>query len=251
MSTNKTTYQASRLLSETAKIGGLDLDGGSINIPSSDTFEFKEDGTVTMSLNSGTLSVDTIGELTATAGVTVDGVLLKDIGIKCDKIEEKTTDNNVEIANYTRFSANPCFIAYEDGDVAAATGNGTAYVIGDTETGDNANNYNTSTKTFTAPVPGYYHFSGIVHLDGCDNAASVVQLELYDGTTSYILTKMAVDDVIQTTDEIILNGSKTMLMSSSGTMPLRVIVSGEGADDVVVKATNTHFSGFLVTATLA
>jgi len=45
----------------------------------------------------GTLKVDTINEKTSAAGVTVDGVKLKDSEPYCDVINEKTADAGVTV----------------------------------------------------------------------------------------------------------------------------------------------------------
>jgi len=45
----------------------------------------------------GTLKADTISEITATSGVTVDGVVLKDSQVSTDQINEKTADAGVTV----------------------------------------------------------------------------------------------------------------------------------------------------------
>jgi len=74
--------------------------------------------TATTTTVSGTLEVDTIAENTAAAGVTVDGVLLKDSGVEADGISfdsgTNTLSNFVDTTTETLTYSGPCTSASAD-----------------------------------------------------------------------------------------------------------------------------------------
>jgi hypothetical protein len=94
-STGQTTINDAVLT--TADINAGTIDNTTIGATTASTGAFT---TITSSGNttvSGSLVTDTISEETATAGVTVDGVLLKDGEVTTDTINEKTTDAGVTV----------------------------------------------------------------------------------------------------------------------------------------------------------
>ena len=119
----------------------------------------------------GAHTTDTISEKTSAAGVTIDGVLLKDSEVTTDTISEKTSAAGVTVDS--------CLI--KDGNAAKATVMSTAAKANvylsenqsltggaitdlalDTELFDVGSNFNVSTYKFTAPVTGYYYVSALV-----------------------------------------------------------------------------------------
>jgi len=101
---------------------------GDLNNESSNTFSFKWFDGVTekMTLEGGTLKVDTINELTSAAGVTVDGVLLKDGGATV------TADVSFGTNDKAIFGAGSDLQIYHDGSNSFIndTGTGDLYIRG-------------------------------------------------------------------------------------------------------------------------
>src|SRR5258708_8677357 len=89
----------------------------------------------------GAATLDILNEHTTNAGVTVEGVLIKDGALPAQNI-------NIPYK----------FVVYRN--AAWTTGNSANSVtVFDTKITDTGNNYNTSTGLFTAPVTGFYDFA--------------------------------------------------------------------------------------------
>jgi hypothetical protein len=155
----KLFHQQSDSKSKTLIVDGMKImSTGDFDIPSGDKYVFKEDGVSKFELNGGAMFSDTISELTTDAGVTVDGVLLKNGGgvfadgasievdivneattdagvtidttlikdkvLKIDEIDEDTASNGITLGNPLKFSTNiPLFVAKHTGG-STGTGNG-------------------------------------------------------------------------------------------------------------------------------
>lgn len=79
------------------------------------------------------LAADTISEVTSAAGVTVDGVVLKDSGVSADTISEKTTNAGVTvdgalIKDTAIRARNTTLAVTADGAITVPTGNISHYI---------------------------------------------------------------------------------------------------------------------------
>lgn len=103
----------------------------------------------------GAIATDTLNEHTAAAGVTVDGLLIKD-----SKLAE---NDSVVTANITDASVTSeklnATIAVRAYRAAAESASTEEDIVFDTEVFDLGSNFNTTTGEFTAPVTGHYAVS--------------------------------------------------------------------------------------------
>jgi hypothetical protein len=112
----------------------------------------------------------------------------------------------------------------------------------DNEIYDQNADFNTSTKTFTAPVTGRYMLSANMNFLNVDIDASYYQIELKTSNRAYlhILSPKFTEDVPYYTANISICAD----MDASDTAYVRVYQSG-GAAQTDINA-SSHFSGFLV-----
>lgn len=112
----------------------------------------------TPTINNPTLNTNTINEYTAAAGVTIDGLLLKDgkLATNNSVVTANVTDDSITPAKWT----NPyCFHAYANAATTLADATLTKLAF-QTEEYDYNSNYDNSVGfyRYTAPVSGVYHF---------------------------------------------------------------------------------------------
>lgn len=127
-------------------VGAGDIINQLTTIDGSSTWEIKDhDGVVVAQIDSdgnlqcdGNIAVDTINEDTTNAGVTIEGVLLKDGSVH----------GNTTMAR-----------AYLSADQLNLVNCITTQVEFNVETYDPGGNFNTSTHKYTVPVKGYYQVS--------------------------------------------------------------------------------------------
>lgn len=135
----------------------------------------------TATIANPTLTTDTVSEFTSAAGVTIDGVLLKDSKMNGSYITDATVDTaqlkddsvtsaklvGVDKSNLTTDS-NP--YKFRARRVAAFTTSTAAFKIinFDTEDFDTNNNFDTTTNIgrYTVPVSGFYQINGRVSVNG-------------------------------------------------------------------------------------
>ena len=143
-------------------LNGSDYSSTGLDLPA----QYKEyvvygNGTVWY-METNVVFADTMSEITAAAGVTIDGVLLKDSEVTTDTINEKTGAAGVTIDNF-KIKDNapdptswPSFSAYLSGDQANITS--ADQIEFDTEDFDTNSDFDTSTFRFTPTVAGKYLF---------------------------------------------------------------------------------------------
>lgn len=131
-------------------------------------------------INNPTLNVDTIAEFTSTAGVTVDGVLLKDSYIQTADAVRNNAIKSGEL--YASKFYNPYkFFAYRSGALTLTAGALTK-LPAETELFDTSSNYDNATNyRFTAPVAGFYFFGAAIN----GHAASRWFMSLYKNGVEY------------------------------------------------------------------
>jgi len=118
--------------------------------------EHNQDGTHG-DINADSLSTDTITEDTAAAGVTIDGLNIKDSKLNTNNsvVTPNITDSAVTIPKIA-YNTVPAFRAY----LTSAQGSANGAVISlASEDYDNVGAFDTTTYKFTAPFAGVYHFS--------------------------------------------------------------------------------------------
>ena len=139
-------------------------------------------------------------------------------------------------------SEEPAFMALSVADTDLRTDASSVTLNFSTEIYDNNSDYNTSTKTFTAPVTGKYFLSLHGYLVNVDTAASYVQVSIITSNRSYnwlLAPKFASDPVylpfsVQGAMDMDTNDTAYALWNSSG-----------GTAQVDTDA-GSSFSGFLL-----
>jgi hypothetical protein len=175
--------------------------------------------------------------------VQFPGSKLKLTEVVSDKLSSSSSTGNVEIANYTKLSANPRFRVTLSGDQALTAS--LATVAFDTEAFDVGTAH--SAGVFTAPVTGVYFFAVHLRFTGI-TAAEVTEEGTFkvnaDVTANsiYKLDMAAVD----VSGEYHVNGSMIIALTAADTVAVQV---KSAATNASVAATGSHFEGMLISTT--
>ena len=142
----------------------------------------------------------------------------------------------------------PAFNAYQSANQANVTGDGTVYtIIFDTELFDQGSNYNNATGTFTAPVPGKYHFD--VTVDLIATTATGAFINLVTTSRTYRLAAVKPSNVGTAGGDTCLSGAITVSLAANDTVTVTAQATGTTKISAVYGTTTpsvTSFSGFLV-----
>jgi hypothetical protein len=125
------------------------------------------------SLVADALSTDTISEKTAAAGVTVDGVLLKDSEVTTDTINEKTAANGVVVDSCT----------IKDGGVGAVTDQGVGTILKTKSLNIGAWNMDTTAAVNVAHGLTFYKIHHVFASIANDDNSLVADLTRLENTT--------------------------------------------------------------------
>lgn len=230
-------------------------DGGEYNIgvSATGTLALFGDSTNTLSLKmlDGTIYTDTIGETTAAAGVTVDGLLIKDSKLATNDsvVTANITDDavtapklvGIDKSNLTTDSNPYKFKAYMGSTQALLITTMTKLNM-DTESFDTNSNFDTATKFYTVPVSGFYVFFASAQLLAQAGTVYVVTLSL-DGTTEW----RRLGEIPNTTGNITLNGY-IMEQMTAGQTVCAMGYTGT-AKTVNSGVLVSYFGGYLVSRT--
>lgn len=191
------------------------------------------DGILVGHTQAGAHATDTISEKTATAGVTIDGVKLKDSQPYCDVINEKTSATGVTIDG---------ILLKDDLDTSGIVGKTTTQTL--------------TNKTLTTPViASLYQDAGKTKLMTTPNTASdtLCAIAATQTLTNKTLTKPTVNGSVQayTTDSdgatvtfdmaasnihtVVLGGNRTLAVSNTSTgqsFIIRLVQDGTGTRTV-------------------
>lgn len=213
-------------------------------------------------ITAGALLSDTISEHTAAAGVTVDGVLIKDGAIAKSVVGLGSVDNtsdatknaaSVTLTNKTIAGGsntisgitpgmwtNPyCFKAGASG-TTTLTDNTFTKVLVASEIYDYNSNF--ASSTYTAPVAGVYHFDAAFQI-GSTIATPVSMIASFyvNGSES---TRGAV--VLPGAGNFGTSISADILLAANDTVDFYALQNSAGDETTVASAVNTWFSGHLV-----
>jgi hypothetical protein len=165
--------------------------------------------------------------------VTSGSTLIKNVN---GSYEYDVLTSNVTIAPGYRYRAqgfvradNGAFAAGVASDQTNATGDGTVVSLNATaftEEYDAGLGFDAATGIFTAPLFGYYQFTGALALGNVASGHTSAYLQLV--TTSDVYTLGAINPgAVKTNDNyVFLQGSITVFLSATDTAYLRVVVSG-------------------------
>jgi hypothetical protein len=235
-------FPGAKLNINVTDVGGVSItNNGEFDIPTGSTYKFKINSTDKATIDSTTLKTDKISELTSSADITLDndikvdkikektgsaGVTIDD-DLKVDKIVEKTASNGIELANYTKLSANPRFLAGISGDKSLSTASSFLKVAFDTEYFDIGNGFNTTTNTYTFPIGGTYLIYYNIFFQGINADQNIFALALdYNGSAQIILSYLDLGTIKTSSGYYILSGTYVLVASSSETLSLIVQSSG-------------------------
>jgi len=192
-------------------------------------------------INNPTLNIDTIAEYTAAAGVTIDGVLLKDSKMNGSYI----TDASLSTSKYADDSVTPdkwtnpyCFRAYASASTSL-TDNTPVKIALASESYDLNNNF--ASSTYTAPVAGIYHFDGVVQIGSTVASGVNCQAMIYvnganvGGGTVFAPISFSAGSV-----------SLDVELAATDTVELYFKQDSAGVEDVNTGSAATFLSGHLV-----
>jgi hypothetical protein len=224
--TTQVRFSGSKLNIDVNDVGGVQIsNNGEFNILTGNEYKFKINSVNKAQITNTTLKTDKIDELTASTGVTIDGVLCKDNFISTDKISEKTSSNGIEINNYTKHSGGIYFSYSMSAVQTNATGDGTAYtMVFDTNSANIGSSFDGT--TFTAPVTGLYEFwlsadctvLGAGHTEGLCNAT------ITGGTLEFGKNNPGASRGV-TSNGYTYSGSMIVKMTATNTLVFKVTVS--------------------------
>jgi hypothetical protein len=152
---------------------------------------------------------------------------------------------------------NGAFAAGTTSDQANATGDGTSFplnAVAFTEEYDSGGYFNASTGVFTAPLFGYYQFTGAVALGDVAAGHTSGYLRLVTSNDTYVLTATnpgAVRTGGVDPNYVFLQGTITVELQPSDTAYLEVVVSGSTKTVDVLSGTTavdwrTRFEGRMI-----
>jgi len=157
------------------------------------------------------------------------------------------SDGTVSVANTLVKSSQPSFLARVSSDQTISSNTATDVQF-DTEANggfDEANNYSTSTHTFTAPTDGKYFFSTFIGFKSLPSTTDLVRVDLVTDTTggTYRLAIRDIEEVADTTvDWWGESGSIVINMEAGQEARIQVyIASGTGTVDGT-EASSAYFS---------
>ena len=201
----------------------------------------------TATINNPTLNTDTIAEHTAAAGVTIDGLLIKDSKLATNNsvVTSNITDSAVSTAkiaddavtmakHYNQY----CFRAYATASTTL-TDNTEVKIAFAGESYDLNNNF--ASSTYTAPVAGIYHFDTMVQIGSSVSTGVNCQISLYKNGAA------AVNGAVFLPISFTANGlSCDIQLAANDTVEIYFKQDSAGAEDVNPTSSATWFSGHLV-----
>jgi hypothetical protein len=210
----------------TATLAGADINGGSIDGTNIGAAVVGTGAFSTISAT-GAISADTISEKNAAAGVTIDGVQLKDSAVVVDTISEKTSANGVQIDSATikdnTFFGNVTVEASETLDVSA----GTLTLAANQISGDKVEGGTIAAITITNLTSGGTHTGSLnVSGDTLTLAANQISGDKVHGGTISNFASTGIDDNAAG-NAITIDSSNNVTTSGNLTVAGNLTVSGD------------------------
>lgn len=185
------------------------------------------------------LNVDHIAEKTSGHGVVIDNAL------KVNHIAENSSGHNIVHDNIVQRAVQPAFAAYVNTAHTNLTASQTYTVNFNAEHFDVGSNFDTTTKTFTAPVTGYYYLNAQVRIDSFDTAASYYRI----GIVTTARTQYHIETCLYTADGsyLTLQTNGVFYMAANDTAYVNAYQSGGTAQADIATSSSYHvFCGYLL-----
>lgn len=188
-------------------------------------------------------------------GSSTDNALARWNGTDGDTLQDSTVvvSDNGEMTN----ASQPAFLGYVGTTISNCTGNGTTYILGDTDIGaaltevfDQNSDFvagSAAGAIFTAPVTGRYQINFNMRMGSISTSTQGYYL-ITTSNLTYNLCTVEPQNVADSGGLLIQSGSVFVDMDASDTCTMSVTFTGEGADTLDIAANNgaTTFSGYLV-----
>ena len=165
--------------------------------------------------------------------------------LKVDTIQNNggTTGLTIDSSGLIATPARPAFL-YRTGTQQNITANTWLTVNFNDKLFEVGSNFNTTNKSFVAPVDGLYQFNASVRTDNVDSASNYLQVKFTGGPQDHHFGLQTLTRYSGDLAYMQWSGSTAMLLSANDAISIQIYQSGGSAQTDIQN--DSRFSGFLV-----
>ena len=166
--------------------------------------------------------------------------------LKVSEIQDPTNGNSaltVDSTGRVLMPARPAF-SYRTGTQENVAVNSWTTVNFNDKLFEVGSNFNTTTKSFVAPVDGIYQFNVTVRTDNVDSAANYIQIKLSGGPQTHHFGLQSVNRYSNDLSYMQWSGSAGLQLTAGTSIEVQIYISGGSAQTDIHN--DSRFQGFLV-----